>query len=121
MNIKKEKNNKGEEELVLRIPLLQESYDAANELIGNVPNLVGVIAGNDFSISQLIDLGYKDDIQEGMPIIMFDSREELEKVCEELCLSIWEMPDCAYCKKPIRGSYGMGDKGNRCYNCNKEK
>lgn len=116
MKITKENN-----ELVLRIPLQQESYDAANELIGNVPNLVGVVAGSDYSISWLIDLGYKDDIQEGMPVIMFYSEEELREECKKLDLDVWEMPECAYCERPIRGSFGLGDKGNKCYDCQEKK
>ena len=112
MNIKREGK-----ELVLRLPLEQANYDAADEYIGEVDNLVGVIAGDDFSISQLCALGYKDDIQEGMPIIMFDSKEELEKTCKELGLQIWEHPLCAYCKKAIRGCFALGSLGNMCYNC----
>ena len=114
------KITKENDELVLRLPLHQKSYDAIGDYIGEVPNLIGIIAGNEFSISQGIDLGYKDDFQEGMPVIMFCDREELEKACKELDIDIWEHPLCAYCKKAIRGSFGFGDKGNKCYSCDKE-
>lgn len=107
--------------LILTLPLLQDSYDAADELIGQVPNLVGVIAGQEFSISQLIDLGYKDDIQEGMPIIMFNDREQLEEICKIFDLDIWEHPLCAYCERVIRGTFTMSYKGNMCFDCQLKK
>jgi hypothetical protein len=88
MKITKENN-----ELVLRIPLEQPSYDAIGELIGTVPNLIGVIdrKNRQHSISHLNDLGYKGDQQEGMPIIDFWADEEgLRNACKELGLDIWE-------------------------------
>ena len=90
--IKKEGEN-----LVMRIPLWQNSYDAIGELKGEVPNLVGNIIErkeglSEYTINQLIDLGYKDSTQLGYPIICLDSREELEEVCKELGLQIDETP-----------------------------
>lgn len=116
MDIKKEND-----ELVLRLPLKQKSFDAVNEYTGDVDNLVGVIDGNNYSISQSIDLGYKNDTQEGMPIIMFEDKEELKKVCKEFDIQIDELPICAYCNKGIRGSFTLGDKGDMCYSCELNK
>lgn len=101
----------------LEFPLYQNSYDAADELIGEVDAYVGVIAGEEFSISHVIDLGYKGDIQEGMPVIMFQTREELEHACKFLDIDIWEHSLCAYCGKAIRGSFTYNDKGNQCWDC----
>lgn len=115
MKITKENN-----ELIVRLPLKQKSYDAIGEYTHDTANLIGVIAGNEYSISQLIDLGYKGDQQEGMPIIMFEDREELEKVCKDFDIDIWTLPVCVECNKPIRGCFTMNDKGNICLSCNKE-
>ena len=109
--------SKDRKTLTLTLPLWQNSYDAIDELIGQVPALVGIIAGQEYTISHLIDLGYKDDIQEGSPVIYFDSREELEAACELAGLSIWEHPICAYCGKVIRGSFTYSEKGNMCWDC----
>jgi hypothetical protein len=116
MDIKKE--NK---ELVLRIPLTQKNYDAIGEYIGDVPNLVGYSDGRDFSINYLIALGYKDDIQLGMPVISFVDFKELKGACELLGLSIWEFGRCSKCGDPLIGSFTMGDDGkNICYSCSFE-
>ena len=85
MNIKKENN-----ELVVRIPLKQKinnPYIDEKDLT-ETDNLVGIIAGNEYSLSQRIDLDYKGDQQEGSPIIMFNNREELEQVCKDFEIAI---------------------------------
>ena len=116
MKITKQNNN-----LVLTIPLWQKSYDAVDQYIGKVPNLIGV-AGKEFSISWLIDLGYKGVQQEGMPVIMFNDKEELETACKDLGLDIWEHSICDYCHNTIYGSFTLGKKGIMCFSCElKEK
>jgi hypothetical protein len=110
------------DELVIKLPLKQPSYDALGQYIGETDNLVGIIAGDEYTISQLIDLGYKGDQQEGMPLVSFVSKEELKEACKIGGLEIWEHPLCAYCRKVIRGSFTVGDKGNMCFECElKEK
>lgn len=111
----KNKNN-----LVVEIPLSQSSYDASDEFVGRTDNLIGIIAGQEYSISQLIDLGYKGDQQEGMPIIMLNDEEELRKVCKDFNIQIWKHELCAYCGEVIRGSCTWGDKGVMCYKCDLE-
>jgi len=116
--IKKEDNN-----LVMSIPLTQKSYDAVGELIGQVPNLIGVIIErknglSEYTINQLIDLGYKSSIQTGAPIICLESREELEEACKELGLQIDEMPMCAICDEPLYSTFTISKKGEFiCFNC----
>ena len=112
------KFSKEGESLVLTLPLKQKDYDAIGQYIGDVSNLVGIVAGNNFSISQLIDMNYcGKSLQEGSPIIRFDTKEQLEEVCKQFDLDIWTHGVCAYCEKTIYGSFTFGDKGNMCFSC----
>ena len=67
------------------------SYDAIGEEIGEVDNLIGVCCKEDnyYALSQLCDLAYKGDQQEGSPYIMFDTEEELIEICHKVGLQIW--------------------------------
>lgn len=114
---------KDKDELVVRIPLTQKRnnpYDD-EESKEDVPALIGVVAGMDYSISHLNDLSYKGDIQEGSRIIMFDTEEELREICKKFGLDVWEHPICDYCKKPIYGTFTLGELGNQCYGCELEE
>lgn len=88
MKITKENN-----ELVIKIPLYQKSYDAGDNYIGDVPNIIAVVdeTGNkEHTISYMSDLGYAGKQQEGSPIIDFwYDKEGLLKVAKELGLPIW--------------------------------
>lgn len=108
------KITKENDELVLRLPLSQDSFDAIGEKQGTAPTLIGVIAGNEYTISHLIDLGYKGDQQEGMPILHFEREEDLRDVCKQFGLSIWEHEICTKCKKVIYGSFTWGTNGVEC-------
>ena len=115
------KNNK---DLVIKIPLYQDSYDAIGEKISSmVPNIIGVIAGERCTISQLIDLGYKDDVQEGSELIVWNDFstgkdiEEFKKLCKELGIGVWEHTICAYCGKVIYGCHFWKKKGAMCQDC----
>lgn len=114
MNIKREGD-----QLVLRLDLKQPSYDATGEFTHDTDNLIGVIAGRDYSISQLNDLGYKGTQQEGTPYIMFDSVEELIEVCVELGIEIIDHPICKQCSVVIRGSHTWDDGPICLDNCKK--
>ena len=104
--------------LVIRIPLTQRSYDAADQYIGKVPNLVGVIAKDTYSLSQSIDMGYcGKSPQEGMPIIMFETKEELKAVCKEFVIEVIEHEICKTCEKVIYGSFTLDTNGSKCFNC----
>ena len=115
------KITKENDELVLRIPLKQTSYDAIGEEKGLVPNLVGVSDGRDFTINYLSELGYKDDIQLGMEAINFDSEESLAEACKTLGLDIWQYKRCKYCDKTLYGSFTYSDKGEQCMPCSYEE
>ena len=84
---------------------------------------MGVIAGERCTISQLIDLGYKDDVQEGSELIVWNDFstgkdiEEFKKLCKELDIEVWEHTICAYCGKVIYGCHFWGIKGAMCQDC----
>jgi hypothetical protein len=109
------------QELVLRVPLRQPSYDAVGEYQGDTDNLIGISTDREWTISYLNDLGYKGTQQEGAPIINFYSRKELEKACKELGINIWDYDSCVKCKKPLRGSYKWTSKGVECMDHDYEK
>lgn len=109
------------DELVVRIPLTQPVNNPYEDTERLTDNLIGIIAGDEYTISQLNDLDYKGSQQEGMPIIYFDSREELEEACKIGGISIWEHPLCAYCHRAIRGSFYGTEKGYQCDSCRYEK
>ena len=113
------KITKENDELVVRIPLKQKinnSYMDEKDLY-DTDNLVGIIAGDEYTLSHLVDLNYKDSQQEGMPILYFNTKEELEKVCKDFNIMVWEHPLCNYCGKVIRGTHTIGEKGNKCFDC----
>jgi len=88
MNIKKENNC-----LVLRLPLSQKENNCYmdNEDLREVPNLIGVVDNQkrEYFISQLCDLSYKDDQQEGIPYIVLTDENEVKEICKEFDLDIW--------------------------------
>lgn len=111
------------ENLVITIPLWQEINNPYmdDKNLPQTANLIGVIAGDEFTISHLNDLDYKGTQQEGMPILYFGTREELEEVCKLCDIDIWEHPLCAYCGKAIRGVFTYSEKGNQCYDCEEKE
>lgn len=119
MNITRE-NDK----LVLRIPLKQNMYNPymGDDSVGMCDNLVGIIAGSKYSLSQLIDMDYKDKgPQEGSPYIMFDTEEGLLETCKMFDIQVWRHSVCTFpkCGKVLRGVMTMGDNGVEC--CEHEK
>ena len=108
---------KQDDKLIIELPLWQTKYDALDEECGKDPNLYGVIAGDDFTLSQAISLGYKDDVQVGMPIVHLGSKEELISVCKQLGIEVIEYPLCDKCHKPIYGSFSWDLDGNKCFGC----
>ena len=114
MNIEQEGDN-----LVVRIPLKTTEvnpYDE-KEVAYVVPNLVGIVAGNEFTLSYLLHLLYKGSVQEGSPILYFDTREELEEACKKFGIEVWVHPVCSVCGDVIRGSFSWNEKGGVCVDC----
>jgi hypothetical protein len=111
------------ENLIVTIPLLQDIYNTYmdDESLGKTANVIGVIAGDELAISQLNDLSYKDDQQEGPPLIHFyGEREEFLKICKDLNIAVWKHELCVRCRKPIYGTFTWND-GPICYNCELEE
>lgn len=107
-----------DDELVVRIPLKQNQYNhyEGDDAIGVTANVIGVIANQEYTLSHLIDMSYCGKQQEGSPILYFDTREELEKVCEEHSIDILEYSTCTFpdCGKVLRGVSGYGENGEQC-------
>lgn len=106
------------DELVIRLPLKQVALDVLGEEIGKVPNLIGVIEGRSYSLSQSIDMSYKGKgPQEGMPLVMFENEDELRDVCKKFDIDVWIIPSCGKCGRGVRGVFTMGDLGPVCSRC----
>jgi hypothetical protein len=113
MNIKKQKDT-----LIISIPLWQDAIDAADQVVGKVPNVIGVCAGNDFTISYAIDMTYAGKgIQEGMPMLHFDTKEELEEVCKKFGIDIWTHELCGFCGDVVYGTFTYSDGKIQCLSC----
>ena len=84
----------------------------------DVSNLIGIIAGDEKTISQLNDLNYKDSQQEGGPLVHFYGDEkEFRDICFDIGIDVWEYDLCDSCHEPIRGTFTFNDKGKCCYDC----
>lgn len=111
-------------DLVITIPLWQKSYDAADQLIGNVSNVIGCIEGGKFGFIQVIDLGYKGSFDYGDFIIELSGQmdiKDFKKICKDNDIYLYEYPLCAYCGGAIFGCFTLGDKGNMCSECEYKK
>ena len=118
MKITKEKD-----QIIIRIPFWQSSYDAVGQKIGNIPNVIGLIEKDTCTINQLIDMAYKGKApQVGGTLIETDLLpDEFKKLCVELGIDYEELPVCFYCFKPIWGAFTIDKKGrDMCLDC-KEK
>lgn len=81
-------------------------------------NIVGIICGEEQGLAYIIDLSYKGSFDYSEIFLKTDfEREDFIKLCKELGIVFFEYPICAYCKKPIFGSFTYGDKGNLCFDC----
>ena len=110
---------KQDDKLIVELPLTQHKsnmYDE-NEKKELTDNLIGVVNGKgtgfeECMISQLIDLSYKGDQQEGMPYIhFFGDAEEFEELCKTIGISVWYHDICAKCNKVLYGCFTVNDNG----------
>jgi hypothetical protein len=116
MNIYKKKDK-----LVIELDLYQNSYDAADELIGKVSNLVGIICGDEQGFAQVIDMGYKGSFDYGEIIVKtYFPEKEFVKLCNDLGIVTYKYPVCAECGKVMYGCFTMNDKGFVHEKCNEE-
>src|SRR3990167_6620391 len=121
-NISRENN-----ELVIRIPLTQKGSYTYGDGEWEVQNLIGVWVEKENgmgegSLSQANYLDYKDDLQEGMPIVMFYEKEELVEVCRKYNIELWEHDYCRNCEETIYGSFSWNDNSEPIcsYGCTKK-
>ena len=120
MKISKDKTN-----LIIKIPLYQDSLDYFGKKVGTISNLIGVVChdndGNEeLGFHQLIDMTYKDkDSQiDGLLVSYQGDKEEFERICLELGISYFEYPQWDHCKKDIYGSFSSDKEGkNICFDC----
>ena len=101
----------------------QDAFDAINELVGRVPNLIGVIEGDEQGIHQSIDMTYKDkDSQIGDRLVQtYYDNDEFKKRCKEWGIGIFECPVCGFCRKSIWGSFTFKDEKISCFDCESKK
>lgn len=112
MEITKDKNY-----LIVKVPLEQMAYDAAEEPIGYVPNLIGVVQKDECSINYLVDKSYKGkDMDIGMPVITFyGGDEEFKELCERLGIGFHRYSICKKCNEPILGTMTFNNNGDEVH------
>jgi hypothetical protein len=122
----KEKYYKKEDNIIIEIPTQSARFNqySLGEDIGNYPTLIGIICTDEngdeeCGFAEMIDMGYKGKCDQWTDIKyhFWGEKEEFIKICEELGVSYFEYPICAYCKKTIYGCFTAGDKGNMCFQC----
>lgn len=110
------------ENIIIEIPLWQDSEDCVGNKIGRISNVVGIICGDEQGLAQVIDLGYKESFDYGDFIYKtFYSRDDFIKLCKELNIDFFEYPVCAYCHEPIFGAFTCSDKGEQCFVCEEKE
>ena len=120
MDIKKEGKN-----LVIVLPLMQESYNDLNEPIGEISNIIGMICGEEWGIAGVIDLGYKGSLDYTDFIIHLEEYyklKEFKRLCnEDWGIGYFEWPVCGVCHKVMYGIFTMNKDGKECHEECKEK
>ncbi len=113
--------------LIVSIPLKQTARDYLDQDCGEIDNIIGVISKDQFGNEEigfhhLIDMTYKgkESQIDGLLISYHGDREDFIKLCKELNIDCFEYPTCEYCGKSIYGSFSDGDKGPRCYDCERK-
>lgn len=113
------KNNKNLT-IKLSVPLKTRRYNPYDESENDeMDNVVGVVAGDEIGFAYWLDRRYKgkgDDVS--APFYLYQgSLDDFRNLCKDLNIAIVEYPTCAYCYKPIFGSFGFDEKGNKCFDC----
>ena len=110
-------------ELVIRLSMEQDSFDAIGESAGLVPNLIGVIEGDEQGIHQSIDMTYKDKAPQIVDRLVqtYYDNDEFKKKCEKWGIDVFECQICGFCRKPIWGSFTFKDGKISCFGCESNK
>jgi len=114
------KINKDKENLIITIPLYQDSFDATMEKCWEIENTIWVICWDEVWFIQVIDLGYKCSFDYGDFIVKLDmNKDEFKKLCNDIKIYCYEYPICSGCKNVIYGAYTLGiDLQPICDTCN---
>ena len=108
-----------ETDLIVTIPLSQDAQDFNGDVVGRIPNIMGVQAGDEQGFCQLADRTYKWKDPDICDFIVktYYPEEVFEKKCAELGINYFKYDTCAECKKVIYGACTMNDKGTICFEC----
>lgn len=120
----KEEIYKNNQNLIIKlsVPLEKRRYNPYDESEGDkMNNVVGVVAGDEIGFAYWLDREYKgkgDDVS--APFYLYQGElSDFRNLCGELDIDIVEYPACVYCCEPIFGSFSFGEKGNKCFDCEK--
>jgi len=131
-----EKIYKKENNLIIEIPLLvdrhncyMESEENPDGICGKMDNIIGLIIPNkkrsepDMGFAFQIDMSYADKADQHGEIFycFYGDEKDFWKLCNELKIDIYKYPKCAYCNDAIMGSFTLGSKGNKCWDCENKK
>ena len=88
-----------------------------------VPAIIGLIEGRKKTFNHSLDMRYCGKPQQiGSEFYLYDGkRKDFIELCKKLKIEYYECAICAYCKRPLYGSFTWGDKGNRCYSCQEKE
>ena len=117
MKIERDENN-----LIIKIPLEQDDYDALNNFVGKIDNVIGVIAGDEQGFCGLSSRTYKGvepDITDFIVKTAYED-DEFEKLCTKLGIGFYRYALCSKCKEPIYGCCTVGDDGFICFSCSRD-
>ncbi len=113
---------KQDDKLIIELPIIQKRYNPymGDESVGEMKAFIGVVAGQEYTLNYLIDMDYKDKSDQiGMEVLRLNSQEELEDLCQLCGFITMTLPLCKYCNKSIWGTATFGDKGIKCFECEK--
>jgi hypothetical protein len=95
----------------------QSAYELDGREVGKVPNLIGIVAGDETGLAYAIDMTYAGkDLQVGeIAIRLHVSQQNIIDLCKELNLPFIIYPACSKCFKPIYGSYSFDENMKDCH------
>lgn len=104
---------------MVELDLWQDALDYFGEKVGQVQNLIGVIAGAEQGIHQSIDMTYKDKFPQVGEILIrtWLKDNDFKKLCVDLGIECCEYPICHKCKNVIWGTHTYDDNGEVCFDC----
>jgi hypothetical protein len=117
-----QKNNKNLT-IKLSIPLKTRRFNPYDESENDeMDNIIGVIAGDEVGFSYRTDRRYKDKGDDvSAPFYFYHGgSEDFKNLCGKLDIAVVEYPTCVYCYQSIFGSFTLGQKWNKCFDCEED-